>query len=134
MSKYVPQVRFETEFDGDQISMNLQQLRRGTFMDWMPFLSKMDPETQQLSPADTIELITHASIAVTEYVTDFSGLKDAHGNAVDIKTVCEEVFFMELVSEIIMKLIEISGVGQGKEVREDNEGKSEGQSLELSTV
>jgi hypothetical protein len=134
MSNYVPTVRFETEFEGDIISMELRQLTRKTFLDWTPFLSKMDDEGK-LSEEDTIKMVNVAADILPEYVSDFKGLKDANGNPISIETVSTEVYFMDLVSILVTKLMEISQVGKGvKDDEEIEKGKSEGQPPELSTV
>ena len=122
MSNYTPLVSFKTEFEGDEVTMNLDQLSRETFMSWTPYMSLMD-EDGKLDEVLTVKLIGEASTMLPIYVKDFRGLKDADGNAVSLDTVVEKVYFIQLVTEIVMQLIVISKVGQeGK----DTEGKSAG--------
>ena len=119
MSKYTPMVEFETVFEGDTVKMKLKQLSRKTFLGWMPYFAKTD-ENGKLSPEDTLKLVNEAADILPEHVVEFKGLKDTDGNAIDLAVVVEEVYFIELVSEIVMRMIEICSVGKGiEEVKSD---------------
>jgi len=119
MSKYTPMVEFQTVFEEDTVTMKLKQLSRKTFLGWMPYFSKTDAKGN-LSPEDTLLLVNEAADILTEHVVDFKGLRDVNGDAIALEIVVEEVYFIELVSLIVMRLIEICQVGKGVE-----EGKSE---------
>ena len=122
MSNYSPLVDFEIEFEGDTIKMRLKQLTRDVFLAWMPHLSNVD-ENGALSAEATLKLIAEAGDVLPKFVKDFKGLKDADGNAVGIDVVVSEVYFMQLMSDIVRKLIEISQVSDAQE------GKSGGPQL-----
>jgi len=118
MSKYTPTVRFETVFENDTVTMDLKQLSRKTFLGWMPYFSKTD-EDGKLTPEDTLNLVNEAAEIIPSHVVDFKGLRDANGDAISLKTVVDEVYFIELVSQIVMRLIEICQVGKGTEVKSE---------------
>ncbi len=134
MSKYAPLVHFETEFENDVVTMDLDQLSRKTLLSWTPYMSEID-EDGKLNEEMTIKLVGEAAEILPEYVQNFSGLKDMDGNAIQIETVIEKIYFIELVSEMVMELIEISQIGKKVEVdekAEDAEGKSDGPRLASS--
>jgi len=128
MSKYTPTVKFEIVFEDDTVTMKLKQLSRKTFLGWMPYFSKTDADGK-LSSEDTLKLVNEAADIIPDHVTDFEGLRDANGNAIPLDIVVNEVYFIELISQIVMKLIEICQVGQGIE-----EVKSDGPPEASSTV
>ena len=130
MSRYTPLVEFQTVFEDDIVKMQLDQLSREIFLGWMPYMSKVDKDGN-LSIEDTLKLINDAADILPEHVKDFKGLKDANGDAVSIETIVDKVYFMPLVSEIVMRLIEICQIGKGKEEKAELEGKSVGPQPEL---
>jgi len=131
MSNYSPLVKFETEFEGDKITMQLDQLTREVFLGWSPYMNLMD-EDGNLDQEMTLKLVNESASMIPQFVKDFRGLKDANGDAIPLQTVVDKVYFIEIVTVIIMKLIEISRMGKGVEA-EEVEGKSEGPSQEHST-
>jgi hypothetical protein len=136
MSKYSPLVNFETEFEGDTVKMQLKHLSRKTFLGWMPYFSKVEKiddgegnTVVKLDEETTLNLVNDAADILPQHVKDFKGLKDTNGDPVSIDVVIEDVYFMELVSEIVVKLIEMARVG-----KETTEGKSEGPRAASSKV
>lgn len=99
MSRYIPQQRFETDFQGDMVSMLLKPLRYGHLMRVLPALEAGDGGGSFVSQLQEI---------LPEYVSDFSGLKDADGNALPFSLVLEQSFFAELMMAIGTKVIELS--------------------------
>lgn len=110
MSGFTKTVAFETEFEGDHITMTLARLKRKTML----ALSKYMPDTQDgaaVGALDSMQLLDVAANELTEYVTEFRGLKDSDGNALTFAEVADEMYFLELVSDIVAKLFEISNMG-----------------------
>ena len=128
MSKFSPMVRFETEFQGDVVTMNLKSLSRKDFFDLLPFMENADDDGS-IPQGDALRLVDHATGWLPKYVEDFHGLTDDKGFDVDLETAIDEVFFIELISEIVMKVINISQVPKSKPGEDDREtapGKSAG--------
>jgi len=126
MSRYTPLVEFQTVFEEDTVTMELDQLTRKQFLSWMPYMSEVDDEGK-LSTENTMKLVNEAADLIPEYVKNFKGLKDMDGVAITLETVVKKVYFMTLVSEIVMELIQNSQVGKGIEV--PDEKNSEGPQL-----
>ncbi len=121
MSGYMPTVRFETEFEDDRITMTLRMLERKVFMNWMPYFSKLDDDGNLTNQEDIIKLVNESADMLPDYVNDFTGLKDANGNAVDLKAVIRDVYFIQLVSTIVAELIKISQMSktEGDDLKSD---------------
>lgn len=125
MSKFLPLVHYETEFENDKVEMDLAPLRRDTFLSWIPLFKEstagIDPkELGSLSNEEALtrvdfgtmtSLLTVAEKDMPQYVSNFKGLKDANGEPIAFETVLKETYFLVHLFDIIGKLIEISQIG-----------------------
>jgi len=107
MSKFTKSCPYETEFEEDKITMNLNRLRRADMMVLMPFMNEAGKGEVKVD----VDLMNLASDLLPNYVENFKGLKDEDGNPVTIETVCDQTYFMTLAGEIIAELFNISKLG-----------------------
>ena len=122
MSNFTPTVKFETEFEGDTVRMNLRRLKRGDMMKLSPYLT-----TETGGAIDGMQLMDISAGFIRDYVFDFCGLTDAEGSELPFTAITDEVYFLGLISEIITRLFEISNMGEGDE-------KNSGVQPSMSTV
>ena len=135
MSKFSPTVHFETEFEGDAVSMDLRSISREDFFKWMPYFDKIDDEGN-LPQAESLKLVNDSAGMLPRYVDNFRGLKDTGGVEVTMQQAVDTVYFMGLVTVILMRLIKISQVEKVKpdeREQDSDEGKSGGPPREPTT-
>lgn len=109
MSGFTPTVRYETDFGDDHITMSLKRLKRKDFMKLSPYMGEPDGEgNMRITFQSQLEMMNVIGTQVPEYVENFQGLTDANGQALGIETVVEEVYFQDLLGEIIQELMRIS--------------------------
>lgn len=112
MSGYLPQIRYETEFQGDKVVIELKPLGRKAFVQALPALEEAknssDSETKKLGAYEV------ACEVLDEHITEVTGLRDKNGNAVNKETMLNVVYFMMLVLGAFNKLIQESELGKLK--------------------
>lgn len=111
MSKFTPSVFYETEFEGDKISMRLSRLKRAHMMKLVQLLD-IDKETRQVSEGSIIKCVDYLADELPGYIQDFKGLKDEDGNAITLQEVINEGYFLYLLSDIVGQLMHISKLGK----------------------
>lgn len=107
MSRFTKKVTFETEFEGDTVSLKLARLKRKDMMTLSPFM----PDGDQVGSAQTMDLMDVATNLLPDYVSDWVGPTDEDGNELSLEDVMEEMYFLELISAIVTKLFEASNMG-----------------------
>jgi len=134
MSKYTPQVQFATEFDGDKVSMRLARLKRKHVVLMAPFMSgETDVDGNDIiSFKDEVQLSEVMSKILPEVVTEFSGLVDAEGVAIELTVAVDDMYFSELVAVITKELFTISR--PGKEEIKDIKKPSSDTGIESDTT
>ena len=102
MSKFVRSHRFETVFDGDTVTAELAPLE---YADMLVLQSSVRSDGEKREVAD---FVNASREVVPKYVKSFAGLTDADGQPLGIDIVASQVYFSELLNQIVTKLIEVS--------------------------
>jgi len=108
MSKYLPSEHFETEFEGDNVSFDVESLDQADFFMLVPFFHTDDDGETKLRFDDRLKFMKMAGELIGKYVKNFAGLKDANGQEISVSVVSQKTYFMSLSQEIIGKLFEVS--------------------------
>lgn len=99
MSKFAKFHAFSFEFDGDTVTARLSPLA-------YPDMLRL--QTEAVSENRAATFIEVARDVTPKYVAEFSGLTDSEGKALTYDNVVNEVYFADLLREVIGKLVEIS--------------------------
>ena len=105
MSNFTPQVEKTYEMEGDEIRVRFTRLKRKHILEFLPQISKMTMTGAEDISGEQMAVVGELVGVLPEYVTEFAGLKDKDGNALEFTDVCEEVYFLELMTEIATDLI-----------------------------
>lgn len=125
MSGFVPNSKFCTSFEGDEVCMVLSPLKRKDVQTLAPFISQEDDGQVKMSFKEQLDFLNAFSDMMPDYVADFSGLKDESGNEVLLEIVFSNVYFMELSGIIVGELMNISRLRQDEEGSEEIKKSSE---------
>ncbi len=119
MSNYIPLVKKTYDFEGDTVIVTFKRLTRAQMISLTPFL----PETEEteMTNEQNVNLMENVSECVSENMVECSGLRDAEGNALDLKEHIDDMYFMELVTLISTDLMESSMVNAKKLKRRKEE-------------
>lgn len=117
MSNYLPQIRFEADYEGDKISIEMNALTRKAFVKMMPAL-----EEAKQSASNKMLVYDIACDILNEHIEKVTGLKDGNGNAIGKDAFLDAVYFVDLVIDAFNKLIQECSLGKMKST--DSEGKS----------
>lgn len=120
MSGYLPQIRFETEYEGDKITIQMEAMNRKAFVRVLPALD--DAKQIAASASKKMAVYDVACEVLNEHVTEITGLRDKNGNAVTKEALLNAVYFIDLVTGAFNKLIAECSLGKLKST--DSEGKS----------
>jgi len=99
MSRFVRQIRFETEFDGDKVSMKLSPMTYGD-------MALVAPVSGQA--LDAKAFIAAVRDVLPKYVSEFGGLKDAEGVDLTLEDVVTQVYFVGLLQDVAVRLVRLS--------------------------
>ena len=115
MSNFTPLVNKQYEYDGDTIHVTFSRLLRKDMLNVLPaFLRLNKAEEGSDEYAEGInDVLNEIADILPGYVKEFTGLNDTEGNAIDIDTVVNEMYFMRLCSLIALDVIAESGIPQG---------------------
>lgn len=102
MSNFTPTVQETIEFDGDSVVVTFKRLSRKAMFELTPFI------TSDGNVKDEAGMMAKASEFVPSHVVSIEGLTDSTGAAIDIQTVVDNAYFIELTSEIIVALFDSS--------------------------
>ena len=103
---FTPKVFYQTEFQGNRVTMNLGRLKRRDLMKLTPHISaegKMDFKS-------TMGFLEVMGGILPSYVTDFD--LEIESTKISFEQVIEEVFFMELMTSISMQLFSLAGISE----------------------
>ena len=117
MSNFTPKVKFETGFDGDQISMQLRRLKQVDAVKVAPYMIPENDGTVKMSFENQLKFTEVMLDLLPNYIEDFQGLFDADGNVISLEDAIAETYFQELIGRIAGRLMAISSP-------EENEGKN----------
>ena len=127
MSKFVKSKYFETEFEGDTVSMRIKPLKRKHMMELAPFMPE-DNDADNMGTLDSMNMLDLGAKMLPGYLEDFKGLKDDEGNALAVEDIVEEMYFLNLVSEIMTEVFQISGMSPKS--AENSQGQPDTSSME----
>lgn len=130
MSNFTPLVEYKTNFDGDNITMQLQRLKRKDIMKVAPYLNGDIGEDGEMTMSfeNQIQFAEVMAEVLPGSVKSFIGLKDTEGNAIDIGNAIEEAYFQDLISEIMGKLFAISKPSEAELKNSEAESQDTSQS------
>jgi hypothetical protein len=109
MSGYLPKIRFDTEYEGDKVSIQMNALTRGAFVRVMPAL-----EEARRSTANKMAVYDIACDVLNEHVESITGLRDGNGDAITKEAFLNAVYFVDLVTAAFNKLIQECSLGKAK--------------------
>ncbi|MBW2638373.1 MAG: hypothetical protein JRC86_12840 [Deltaproteobacteria bacterium] len=121
---------YETEFNGDKITMEIRPMKAWAMIALKPFLDdsnpkkksettkayldRISPEEKRCLEKDSLEIQKLASVIFPEHVQNLSGF-EVNGAPPTNDMLAEETAFMDLTCGIIMQLISISGLSEDEE-------------------
>lgn len=113
MSNFTPLVHFEIEFDGDTVSMDLRRMQRKDQQKLVPFMSGdiREDGSRIMSFQSQHEMGEAMLDILPDHVSNFAGLTMPDGTAIALETAIEEIYFQELIADILAELMRISNVG-----------------------
>ena len=117
MSNFIPSVRYTTQFEKDEVFMQLSSMKTKDMAKLAPFMK----EDGNVSTVESMEIMRVGAEILPGYVDNFGGLTDANGSNVSFETVLEQVYFIELVSDIMAKLFDISRMSVKDEGNSDEQ-------------
>lgn len=116
--------KWETEFNGDKVEMEIKALNRSEFLSLLPIMdeySAMANKEEKNQAADIGKILDSLAPIITPKVRNLSGfLIDSEPPSAAI--LFEHADFMPLVMDITFKIINISQLG--KEEEKNYEGRS----------
>jgi hypothetical protein len=135
--------KFETDFQGQKVSMEVRPLKRWAWFVLQPIFQKMPSKNKDETTEAYLERLTSddmgrltqgsadlqdASAKIfKDHVRNIEGIT-VNGEPVSFDVMAEEVVFMRLSIEICNKLMEISNIKDGEE--KNSGGQSDLQKLE----
>ena len=118
MSNFTPLVAKQYEFEGDTVKVSFARLKRKDMLKLMPIIQRMQRAEDDAQKGEAIaEMLTDSLKLLPDYVVEFEGLTDSHGNQIDIETVADDMYFMQLASDIVGDLMNESAVGMGGDAK-----------------
>lgn len=108
MKDYQTWQRWETEFDGQPISMELKTLTRKSMLKLFPLMSEFQnlEETPE-SMGKMLDLVDKGAAAIMDHVRMIDGFT-VDGERPSIGAIAQETAFTQLIIRIMTRLVEIS--------------------------
>lgn len=105
------------EFDGEQVSVSIKH--RLLTVDAQSLERFVDRERGSLRFSDAMEVMKMAGELLPRYVDSFTGYSDSTGSPLTAAEFCEhasrEFFFVPLVGQIFVSMLEVSTLGKAQE-------------------
>lgn len=108
MSKFTKTIVYQTTFEGDNVTVKMNRLKRAAMLKLSPHL----PEPGEQIPADFIDA---AAGILPEHVVEVVGLTDSEGGELGINEIVEEAYFLRLLGEIVEQLFVQSNLSEDDE-------------------
>ena len=121
MGNYVPKKQCKIEFDGDQITFELDALLDQDFGKLLPFFKQNEAGETILAFEDQVKFNSVASGLLKKYVTNFTGCVAADGSQVVLETVLNTTYFMELKSKMAAEMFAFTQIGGGDSKNSDGQ-------------
>jgi hypothetical protein len=118
MSSFTPLVAKQYEFDGDKVHIKFSRLKRKDMLKLMPSIQKMQSSDDDAVKSEAIgEMLAESLEFLPKYVKEINGLVDAEGTPVSIETVADDMYFVQLATEIVTDLMSESSLGMGADAK-----------------
>lgn len=108
MSGYLPELRYEGEYEGGRISVMLKPLTRLQFITIMPSLQTARKGEDQMA------LFTTAASVLQESIVKVDGLLDANHRPIEKEEMINTAYFTDLCFRIFHFLLESSVMGKAQ--------------------
>lgn len=106
MSGYLPEIRFETEYEGGTVTFRLKPLTRLQFISIMPLLQGARKAEDQMA------LFKIAADVLLESVIKVDGLLDANHRPVEKEEMINTAYFTDLSFRVFNHLMQSSVMGK----------------------
>jgi hypothetical protein len=84
----------------------------------MPSIQKMQSSDDDAVKSEAIgEMLAESLEFLPKYVKEINGLVDAEGTPVSIETVADDMYFVQLATEIVTDLMSESSLGMGADAK-----------------
>lgn len=108
MSKFVKNVKFEIEFEGDRVEFVARPVDKAsaaTLYAVIALAKRPDAAAEGLDKGaqDPVAALDALAKAFSDHLLSVAGLRDADGNAVSKETMFDTLYFMELVNDAAAK-------------------------------
>lgn len=113
MSNYLPLVTKEYKFEGDNVKVSFKLLSRKQMMDLLPLMP--EKKDSAMSVEQQAELMKVSLSALEENIKEFTGLKDANGNAIPVEEAIAQSYFLTLFSDITEDMFKESMIEEEEE-------------------
>lgn len=109
MSKYKRSWTWVTNFEGDTVKMELSGMKRKHLQQLSKYMAPGDDGGMNLSFENQLEAFDAFAVVLPECVSNFRGLVDFDKKQpIPFEVVLEDMYFINLVSEIIEQVMEAS--------------------------
>lgn len=115
MSQFTPLVRRTYDFQNDKVNVAFKRLQRKHVLGFMPKVQAAQKAKGDAALNAQNEMVNDLIDLLPEYVMEFDGLKDDNGDKIEFNTVVNEMYFIDLVTNIGMDLMNESVVMDGPE-------------------
>lgn len=103
MSKFTPSVTKHYQFDGDNVTVELNRLSKAAMFSLSPYIGDGSEDS-----VDVEGMLKKGTDHVAGHIKSMTGLKDADGEEISVHTMVSSAYFITLVSKILVDLFEIS--------------------------
>ncbi len=112
MSGFTKTVKEQTTFDGDTINYEFKRLKKPTVLYIAKHAEQQEDGTYQITQEKMFDIVNSDEFnnALVESIVKFDGLKDAEGQALNFSDIIQEMYFVELVTEMVQKIMTASTV------------------------
>jgi len=109
MSNYLPLVKKQYTFEGDEVKVAFKRMTRQQMLVMNPLLPKTEEDDVQTTE-DQMKMIDVAINILSENIKSFTGLNTDDGDVIEFTDIVNEAYFMKFLSEIAMDLVSSSMV------------------------
>lgn len=104
MSNYVRRSKFESDFDGDHVTVYLKPLKREDALRFS-LIKTIEVVGKKEKSVDMREFIALAAEVLPRYIDEMTGLKSSDGTPVTVEEMVRDIYFSSLVAEIAWSLV-----------------------------
>lgn len=110
MGNFTRSLTHELEFDGDNIKITIKPLKRKDLLKLTPHVP-----TDQTNQEQLFKFVEAAAPILPDYIESIEGIKDANGEDVPLEHIIEDVYFIQVASQILGWLFDTCAVGKEQE-------------------